>query len=97
MKSRMMVSRFRGTFLLLLTLLAEVSKTMVVGNRMNLGRVVGTPFERETLADRPLVYDYVSLRFFFSSHLTPRKICNKFSFFNFLQNNISLLDYSASS
>lgn len=30
-KSRMMVSRFRGTLLLLLTLLAEVSKTVVVG------------------------------------------------------------------
>lgn len=94
-KSRMMVSRFRGTLLLLLTLLAEVSKTVVVVvcNRMNLGRVVGTPFQREALAGL-LSDDYVLLRFFFSS-----QICNKFSFFNFFFCEITEVssDYSASS
>ena len=39
------VSRFRGTLLLLLTLLAEVSRMTVASNRMYLGHVVGLPRE----------------------------------------------------
>ena len=61
------ISRFRGTLLLLLTLLAEVSSSKDDGggyNGMNLGRVVGTAFhERHSPASLLSMITFCSASF----------------------------------